>query len=260
MPDTAPDLSRELLHALDPVAFARDRLGFVADPWQERVLSSHRRRLLMCCTRQAGKTTTTGIRALHTAMYQPGSLTLLFSKAQRQSAELLLKIQAHIATMDRPPLLLKDAATELRFANRSRIVSLPGSSPDSIRSFSAPDLIIEDEAGFVDDQLYEAFLPMLATSKNRGRLILMSTPNGKRGHFHAAWSSNAPHWQRESVTCYEVPRISAEYLEEMRSEFGPWKFRQEFECAFVEAEDQYFSDEAIDRVFQKNIPLLELRF
>lgn len=251
---------RELLHALDPVAFARDRLGFIADPWQERVLGTQRNRMLMCCTRQAGKTTVTGIRALHTAMYQPGSLTLLFSKAQRQSSELLLKIQSHINLMEAPPALAKDAATELRFKNHSRIVSLPGSNPDSIRGYSAPDLIIEDEAAFVSDELYEAFRPMLITSKGGGRLILMSTPNGKRGHFHAAWSSGAQHWQRESVTCYDVPRITREYLAEMRSEFGPWKFKQEFECAFVEAEDQYFSDDMIERAFSRNLPALELQF
>lgn len=252
--------ARELLHALDPVAFARDRLGFIADPWQARVLASTRPRMLMNCTRQAGKTTVTGIRALHTAMYHPGSLILLFSKAQRQSAELLLKIQSSIAAMEGPPALAKDAATELRFVNRSRIVSLPGSSPDNIRSFSAPDLIIEDEAAFVDDELYEAFLPMLATSKGGGRLILMSTPNGKRGHFHAAWSSGSQHWQRESVDCYMVPRISPEYLAEMRSEFGPWKFSQEFECKFVEAEGQYFSDDMIERAFSRKLPALELQF
>ena len=53
------------------------------------------------------------------------------------------------------------------------------------------------------DELYEAFLPMLATSN--GRLILMSTPNGKRGHFHAAWSGGNPNWQRESITAHDVP-------------------------------------------------------
>ncbi len=214
----------------------------------------------MNCTRQAGKTTVTGIRALHTAIYQPGSLTLLFSKGQRQSTELLLKVATDITTMDDAPKLAKDSATELRLQNGSRIVSLPGSNPDNIRGYSAPDLIVEDEAGFVDDDLYEAFLPMLATSRDGGRLILMSTPNGKRGHFHAAWSSGDPKWQRESVDCYQVPRISRDYLDDMRSEFGPWKFSQEFECKFVEAEGQYFSDDLIERAFSHNLPALELRF
>lgn len=251
------DLAAELRHALDPVAFARERLGFDPDPWQARVLGSVSKRILLNCTRQAGKTTVTAILALHTAIYRPGMLILLFSKGARQSTEMLLKIQGLISSMTRPPAVLKDAATEIRLKNGSRIVSLPGDG-DSIRGYSAPGLIIEDEASFVLDTLYEAFLPMLATSN--GRLVLMSTPNGKRGHFHAAWSGLSDRWQRESVTAQQVPRISAEYLDDMRSEYGPWKFKQEFECMFVEADDQFFSDLAIERAFACDVPLLQLVF
>ena len=256
--DDEPDIARELRHALDPAQFAIDRLEFYPDEWQARILRATRRRVLMNCTRQAGKTTVTAILALHTAIYKPRALILLFSKAQRQSSELLSKIQQHITTMDAPPLMAKEAATELRLKNGSRIVSLPGDG-DTIRGYSAPDLIVEDEAAFVMDELYEAFLPMLATSKN-GRLILMSTPNGKRGHFYAAWSSGSPIWQRESITAHDVPRITTEYLEEMRSEFGPWKYKQEFECQFVEAEDQYFADDVIERAFARNPDVLPLEF
>ncbi len=149
--DEQPDLARELRHALNPVAFAIERLGFYPDAWQARILKSTRRRMLMNCTRQAGKTTVTAILALHTAIYKPKSLILLFSKAQRQSSELLAKIQAYVATMEAPPPMAKEAATELRLKNGSRIVSLPGDG-DTIRGYSAPALIIEDEAAFVSDE------------------------------------------------------------------------------------------------------------
>ncbi|WP_243430118.1 terminase large subunit domain-containing protein [Acetobacter sacchari] len=252
-------MAREIRHGLDPVLFARERLGFNPDPWQADVLSSDSTRILLNCTRQAGKTTTTSVLALHTAIYRGQSLSLLFSKAQRQSSELLAKIRHHIATMDSPPELLKDAATEVQLANGSRIVSLPGSNPDAIRGYSAPALIVEDEAAFVDDELYEAFMAMLARS-HKGRVILMSTPNGKRGHFYAAWTGGDRKWQRESVTADQVPHIDAAYLDEMRGEYGPWKFQQEFFCKFVEADDQFFSDEAIERAFSREVPLLELNF
>ena len=251
------DLAAGLRHALDPVAFARERCAWNPDPWQERVLSSPSKRILILCSRQSGKSSVAAILALHTALTRPGGLILLFSKGDRQSGELLLKIQGLIGTMIRPPVLLKDAATEIRLQNGSRIVSLPGDG-DSIRSYSAPVLIIEDEAAFVNDALYEAYLPMLATSN--GRLILMSTGNGKRGHFYNLWASLRPNWQRESITAHQCPRISREYLEEMRSEYGPWKYRQEFECAFVEADDQFFSDVAIERAFSGDVPLLQLVF
>lgn len=257
MTDLVQDMARDIRHGLDPVLFARERLGFEPDPWQGSVLNSTSKRILLNCTRQAGKTSTTAVLGLHTGMYQPNSLILLFSKAQRQSSELLAKIYGHINTMESPPRLVKEAATELKLANGSRIVSLPGDG-DSIRGYSAPNLIVEDEAAFVHDSLYEAFLPMLATSN--GRLVLMSTPNGKRGHFYHAWAGGDPKWQRESVTALQVPRISADYLEDMKSEYGPHKFAQEFMCRFVEADDQFFSDEAIERAFSRDVPLLELNF
>lgn len=251
------DLAQDLHHALDPVAFARERLGFVADPWQEDVLRPRKKWQLLCCTRQAGKTTTTAVKALHKGMYSENSLILLFSKAQRQSSELLAKIHGYINTMDRPPILTKDAATELKFSNGSRIVSLPGDG-DSIRGYSAPAMIIEDEAGFVTDALHEAFLPMLATTD--GELVLMSTPNGKQGHFYEAWHSGDPDWQRITITADKVSRISPDFLNKMRSKYGPWKFQQEFFCKFVEADDQFFSDDAIMRAFSRRVPLLPLNF
>jgi hypothetical protein len=74
-------MARELRHALDPVAFARERLGFEPDPWQARVMRSAARQVLLNCARQSGKSTVTAAIATHTAVFRPGSLTLLVSKA-----------------------------------------------------------------------------------------------------------------------------------------------------------------------------------
>ena len=251
------EVAAELRQALSPVAFARERLRFQPDPWQARVLEAPKKRLLLNCSRQAGKTSVTAVAALHTAIYQPRSLTLVFSKSQRQSQELVGKIAHHLATMDRPPAMEGDAKKELVFRNGSRIVSLPGDG-STTRGFSAPDLIVEDEAAFVLDELYEAILPMLARSD--GRLWLLSTPNGRRGHFYTAWSSLSDRWHRERVTAHDVPHIKPDYLDDMREELGPHRFRQEFECEFVEANQQFFSDAAIERAFGRDVPLLPLVF
>jgi hypothetical protein len=47
-------MARALRHALDPVAFARERLGFEPDRWQARVMRSAARQILLNCSRQAG--------------------------------------------------------------------------------------------------------------------------------------------------------------------------------------------------------------
>jgi len=55
------------------VAFAVDRLGFTPDDWQRECLHSTGQSIPLNCCRQARKSTTTAIIALHQAFYWPGS-------------------------------------------------------------------------------------------------------------------------------------------------------------------------------------------
>src|SRR4051794_32475788 len=244
------DLARELLCALDPVRFAIDRLGFTPDPWQTEFLRSSAKRVLLNVSRQAGKSTTAAILALHEALYRPGSLILLVSPSLRQSGELFRKTAEFRGRLDPAPTLSQDNALSCAFANGSRIVSLPGDE-GTVRGFSAPRLIVEDEASRVDDALYRSIRPMLATSG--GKLVLMSTPFGKRGHFHEEWASGGDAWERVTVTAEQVPRISAEFLAEERRALGDAWYRQEYGCQFMQAAGQVFSAEDIARAVSSDV-------
>ena len=135
-------------------------------------------------------------------------------------------------------------------SNGSRVVSLPGSS-ETVRGFSAPRLVIEDEAAFVEDGVYGAVRPMLAVSG--GRLILMSTPYGKRGHFFEAWKDGGPDWLKIEVTALQCPRISEAFLEKERREIGDLWFRQEYGCEFLETVDQVFRYDDIQRALSDEV-------
>ena len=69
-----------------------------------------------------------------------------------------------------------------------RIISLPGSEKTT-RGFSKATLIVVDEAARVEDQLMASLRPMLATSKDGGKLVMLLTPFGKRGSFYEYWSA-----------------------------------------------------------------------
>jgi hypothetical protein len=84
---------------------------------------------------------------------------------------------------------------------------------------------------------------MLAVSK--GRLIEMSSPNGKRGHFYENWEHGVE-VERIKIIGRECPRIGPEFLEKMRQKLGPMLFRQEFEGEFIDAESSAFSSEMIE--------------
>jgi hypothetical protein len=237
-----PDLCQDLTHALDPVLFAQDRLGFDPDDWQARLLRCEARQIALNCCRQAGKSTATAIVALHCALFEPGSLILLVSPSLRQSRELFAKLMDFLRSLEPAETLEEDNKLSATLANRSRIVSLPGDGK-TVRGFSAPTLIVEDEAGYVDDALYTAIRPMLAVSA--GRLILMSTPNGRRGHFFEIWTGGQG-WERVKILGRDCPRISAEFLAQERRELGPLLFSQEYDGEFIDAQSSAFSSEMIE--------------
>jgi len=235
-------LTKDLSMALDPVKFAQNALGFKPDPWQADALQWSGKRLILNCCRQAGKSTIAAILALHTVLYCPGALVLLVSPSLRQSGELFRKVTDLLERLDEKPGLSEDNRLSMALANGSRIVSLPGKE-GTIRGFSSVQFVIEDEASRVPDGLYTAVRPMLAVSG--GRLMLMSTPFGKRGHFFEEWANGGNAWERVEVPAIACPRISKEFLEEERKSMGDWWFRQEYKCDFVESTDQVFSHDLV---------------
>lgn len=171
----------------DPVEFAA-RVGFEdLDGWQEDLLLSTAPRILLNITRQGGKSTMSGVLAVHKALTDAGSLVLILAPSERQAKETLAKAAAlYQVPYDVPADSYRKLGMELR--NGSRIEALPGTER-TVRGYSGVDLLILDEAARVDDALYHAVRPMLAVSG--GRLIMMSTPFGKRGVFFEARAGNA---------------------------------------------------------------------
>jgi hypothetical protein len=235
-------LREDLRLALDRSAFARE-LGLEPDPWQERLLRSSSDRVLLNCCRQSGKSTMTGLIALHRALYHPGSLILCLAPALRQSQELFGKVLGFYWDLGRPVAPQAERKLSLELENDSRIVTLPGTEK-TIRGFSGAALLIVDEAARVDDELYFAVRPMLAVS--RGALVMLTTPHGKRGVFFDEWTGGAG-WERYEVPAEECPRITPEFLEEEREALPSWVYRQEYECSFEETEDQVFTHEMVER-------------
>jgi hypothetical protein len=130
----------------------------------------------------------------------------------------------------------------MELSNGSRIIALPGKEA-TIRGFSGVSLLIIDEASRVEDSLYQSVRPMLAVSG--GRIILLSTPFGKRGFFYQEWTEGQD-WRKVKITAEQCPRIKPEWLERERAMIGDWWFKQEYLCEFVETSDQFFSYEDIN--------------
>ena len=215
----------------DPVAFAQTYLGFTPDPWQAKFLRSRSQRIILNCSRQSGKSTSTAILALHEAIHRPKSTIVLDSPSLRQSQELMMKFSEFLSLVDQSVKLDSDTKLSVRFANGSRVLALPGSEK-TIRGISAVTLLVLDEASRIPDELYGAVRPMLAVSK--GRLVQMSTPFGEQGFFYETWAKS-PGWEKIEVPWDQCPRISPEFIEEERRERGSAWVAQEYECKFIAA-------------------------
>jgi hypothetical protein len=235
------DLLADLVLGADQVMFAEHRLKFFPDQWQGRLLRSTSRQLLLNVTRQGGKSTVTAVLALHTALREPGSLILLGSPSQRQSRELFIKVMGFLKSLEPAEALDEDNRLSVTLKNGSRIVSLPGDAK-TVRGFSAPSLVIEDEAAQVPDELYVAIRPMLATSG--GRLILMSTPFGKLGHFYEAWTEGEG-WERIKISGSECSRIPRSFLDAELKAMGPMLFSQEYQNEFIDEETGAFMTDLV---------------
>jgi hypothetical protein len=247
----AEDVTR-VTFSSDRVEFAR-RVGIEPDEWQERVLRSEHPRILLNCARQSGKSTVAALLATHRALTVPGSLVLIVAPAERQAKETFSKAaQMYTALGETVPAdSYRKLGVELR--NGSRIEALPGTQK-TIRGFSGVDLLIIDEAARVDDGLYYAVRPMLAVSG--GRLMLLSTPFGKRGVFFSEWTEGSG-WERYEVPASECPRIPASFLAEEREALGPW-FAQEYCCEFRETIDAVFSHDLVHAAFTNEVtPLFQ---
>lgn len=262
-PTPAPSVARDLACALDPARLSM-RVGIAPDDWQADLLRSQARQTIVLTSRQVGKSTTTAILAAHTALYNPGEPVLLLSPSLRQSGQIFQKVKWTLRRLGAEAAPVEtDNALSVRLANGSEIVSLPGKGA-TIRGFSGVRLIVVDEAAFVADDLYAAVSPMLAVSG--GRMILLTTPFGKRGFAYEEWTRSeqqarageVPDWETVRITADMCPRIPAAFLEGERRKLRIL-FLQEYMCEFLDVVRAVFQHEDVARAITDEVrPLFDL--
>lgn len=240
-----------------PVAtWAAQTLAFQPDPIQTEILNAHTPRLILCCTRQWGKSSVAAVKALHLAAARPGAFILIASASFKQSAELLRVIRRHaeklIGSKCKGDGVNRGAIV---LPNESRILALP-QSPATVRGFAAVDVIIIDEAAFVESEMHSALSPMLATTN--GQLWLLSSANTTSGEFYKIWRGNGPEWRRFKVTAPECPRISPEFLASERAAKGEAVFNREYMCDFTAIATKGVPENLVEEAFRGDVPAVTL--
>jgi hypothetical protein len=238
-------MSLLLSQAADPALLMEDA-GYPPDPWQAHALRCKARRILLLCGRQQGKSLTTAIKSLHHAMFRSESLVLLVSRSQDQADGLFLKITRAYDKLSRPVPEKRRLASELWLENDSRIVAL-SCKAETIRGWSDCTLLVLDEASRIPQDIIVATLPMLMAS--HGDVMMLSTPAGQSNFFYECWSDPQGGWERIVARASDCPRFDPIELAQLHRSLGPAMASQELDCCFLRDDQQVFSTESIDAIF-----------
>lgn len=224
------------------------RLEFKLDPWQEKVLNI-KGNIAIRAGRQVGKSTVISMKAARFAVEYPNTTTLIIAASQRQSSLLFEKVRGEIELMiEEGQIEYEDepTMTRLKLSNGSRIYSLPaGRTGYFIRGFTI-DMLIADEAAYINEEVWKSVIPMVAVSRKLrglGHIILLSTPWGKGGYFYSAFTDKD--FSTFHVSSEICSRIPPEFLAKERARLTKAEYAQEYLGEFVEEWNQFFATELI---------------
>lgn len=257
------------------------RCGLKPYPWQKLVLDSKAKFKIILGARQSGKSTIVSVPPAYKSKRKRKALSLVIAPTRAQATEDMLKIKDLIAADPDHPSLKKNSAYEIEFYNGSRIIVVTGTDR-AARGYSAPDIIILDEASRIPDTVYaSAVLPMQTASPDDFELIVISTPYGKTGFFYDCWENSevfekyevsAP-WhvderypttlfeaedeeiftrqlgERGVIASYSPQHWNRPQQSEILRQQGTLIYRQEFLCEFVDRDDAVFRRDDLDRAF-----------
>ena len=274
------DIRRDLVYALDPARYV-ESLRFRSFPWQQAVLSSTAKRIAIDGARQSGKSTIISALPCHQAKYRPKSLSIILAPTEDQSEEDMRKVKDFIAMDSSYPEVKRYASDQVELRNGSRILIIIATDK-AARGYSAPDLVIIDEASRVPDIVYSSGVRAMLTDNRQARLIVISTPFGQQGFFWKAMTQGKS-WERyyirspfsvdpeDSYSLHEYPGGEAAFQaeqaargikswfsprhenlaeqQEQLEEIGKQQYEQEMCGMFVESEGMVFGYDEINAAF-----------
>jgi len=213
------------------------------DTWQQEVLET-KGNIALRSGRQVGKSTIISIKSGKFAVENPNKTILVISAVERQALLLFEKILSYIHANHKQYIRTgkhKPTKHKIELKNGSVIHCLPtGESGYGIRGFTI-DMLIADEAAFINEDVWQAVTPMLAVTK--GDIILLSTPFGREGYFARCF--NDPTFKKFHISSEECPRIDKEFLKQEKARMSQLQYNQEYLGEFVDELMQLFPDKLI---------------
>jgi len=225
----------------------------ILDNWQKEVLET-KGNIVLRSARQAGKSTVVSMKAGDFAAKNKNKTVLVIAAVERQAYLLFEKILDYMYRNHKALIKKgKDRPTKskLQLKNGSTIYCLPtGLTGYGIRGYTV-HLLIADEAAFINDEVFEALTPSLSVSK--GKIILLSTPHGKKGYFYSCFQNDD--FTKFHIRASDCPRHTPEFLEQEKKRMTKLAYHQEYEAEFLDELRQWFPTDLINElmVLEPNI-------
>lgn len=164
---------------------ARHRYADVARDYQDALLKDRSRRIIVAKSRQIGISQTVAF--IVAAEMLSGGTALVISRDQGAAGEFLGYVRTALLGDPESPALTIDNAYDLLLANGGRAVAQPATRKAG-RGMPATLVVLDEQAWQEYAALiWTAVLPTLSTTD--GRLIVLSTPNGRVNLFYQVWAT-----------------------------------------------------------------------
>ncbi len=213
------------------------------DPWQQELINS-KGDVVVVSGRQCGKSTGVSQLAGDVAKNIPDSFILIGAYVIEQAQLIFRKIHDYMLAVYPKEIKGHVTLNFMELKNGSKICCRPiGDTGSGMRGYSATMIII-DEAAFVPNRAWEAIEPVISVTK--GRTILLSTPQGKRGFFYKATINK--NYKLMQISARDCPRHTKKFLDQKKAEMSPVAFATEYLGEFIDDYNRKFTEEWIKKV------------
>jgi len=213
----------------NPVNFVKIVLNVTPDPWQSEFLNAvakGERRISVRSGHGTGKSTAASwamlwflitrypCKIVVTAPTSAQLFDALFAECKRWMTELPPVIRDLLeAKADR--IMLKASPTEAFISCRTSRAE----TPEALQGVHSDNvLLVADEASGIPESVFESAAGSM--SGEHASTILLGNPTRSSGFFFDTHHRMADTWWTRKVSCVDSPRVSEEYVDEMKVRYG----------------------------------------
>lgn len=217
----------------------------------EWVTDKTTRIIVWCASRQCGKSLLSEVLLIE-YLFKPRTFNAYISPTYANGRKVYKEI---CSLLEGKNIITKANSSTLTIETifKSTLQFFSTESPSSIRGNTIKNgICVIDEAAYMPDVLSNGelpfenvILPILKANWDRNKLLIISTPHGRRGFFYQQYEkaiNNEEGYKGLLSNIYTDELISKEQLEMLKSNMPPLAWQQEFECQFLDDAASFFKD------------------